>query len=216
MEDLNQASRIPLFKKIDRAIFERLDRFRLTPGYNGIQDFYNGLDEEQQKVFKSLVVISIFIIPIIFMSVLWWQNGGIKTDLQTRMDLVSKANEIIGQRESLQTIAPNILSLNPIDGQSMMTSRISNILSSSGMDLSKIKIEDFATDISSGNIVKSEANLKFSNFSTDEMINMLLNLIQREKFRIQHVNISRNSDNNLLNGRFHIVHLSVTQNIEED
>ena len=84
------------------------------------------------------------------------------------------------------------------------------------MDLSKIKIEDFASDISSGNIIKSEANLKFSNFSTDEMINMLLNLIQREKFRIQHANISRNSDNNLLNGRFHIVHLSVAQNIEED
>jgi predicted XRE-type DNA-binding protein len=216
MEDFNPVSRMPLFKKIDRAIFERLDRFRLTPGYNGIQDFYNGLDEEQQKVFKSVVVISIFIVPLIFMSILWWQNSSIKSDLQTRIDLVSKANEIIGQRESLQNIAPNILSLNPIDGQSMMTSRVSNVLSSSGMDLSKIRIDDFASDISSGNIIKSEANLKFSNFSTDEMINMLLNLIQREKFRIQHVNISRNNDNNLLNGRFHIVHLSIAQNVEED
>jgi hypothetical protein len=216
MEDFNQVSRMPLFKKIDRAIFERLDRFRLSPGYNNVQDFYNGLDEDQQKVFKSVIVISIFIVPIIFLSILWWQNNSIKTDLQARVDLVSKANEIIGQRESLQNIAPNILSLNPIDGQSMMTSRVSNVLSSSGMDLSKIKIEDFDSDISSGNIIKSEANLKFSNFSTDEMINMLLNLIQREKFRIQHANISRNSDNNLLNGRFHIVHLSVAQNIEED
>ncbi len=216
MEDFNQVSRMPLFKKIDRAIFERLDRFRSSPGYNNVQDFYNGLDEEQQKVFKSVVVISIFIVPIIFLSILWWQNSSIKTDLQARVDLVSKANEIIGQRESLQNIAPNILSSSPIDGQSMMTSRVSNILSSSGMDLSKIKIDDFASDISSGNIVKSESNLNFSNFSTDEMVNMLLNLIQREKFRIQHVNISRNSDNNLLNGRFQIVHLSVAQNIEED
>ena len=216
MEDFNQVSRMPLFKKIDRAIFERLDRFRLSPGYNNVQDFYNGLDEDQQKVFKSVIVISIFIVPIIFLSILWWQNSIIKTDLKARVDLISKANEIIGQRESLQNIGPNILSTSPIDGQSMMTSRVSNILSSSGMDLSKIKIEDFASDISSGNIIKSEANLKFSNFSTDEMINMLLNLIQREKFRIQHANISRNSDNNLLNGRFHIVHLSVAQNIEED
>lgn len=216
MEDFNQVSKIPLFKKIDRAIFQRLDQFRSSPSYNGLQDFYNGLDEEQQKVFKSIVTISIFIVPMIFISILWWQNSSINSDLQSRIELVSKANEIIGQRESLQNIAPNILSMGPIDGQSMMTSRVSNILSSSGMDLSKIKIEEFSSDISAGNIVKSEASLKFSNLSTDEMVNMLTNLIQREKFRIQNVDIIRNNDNNLLNGQFRIVHLSLAQNIEED
>lgn len=216
MEDFNQVSKIPIFKKIDRAVFQRLDQFRSSPNYNGVQDFYNGLDEEQQKVFKSVVTISIFIVPLIFISILWWQNSSLKNDLQSRIDLVSKASEIIGQRESLQNIVPNILSMAPIDGQSMMTSKVSNILSSTGMDLSKIRIEEFNSDISSGNIVKAEASLKFSNLSTDEMINMLVNLIQREKFRIQNVEIIRNNDNNLLNGQFRIVHLSLAQNIEED
>ncbi len=216
MEDFNQKTRLPLFKKIDRALFQRLDLFRASPSYNGIQDFYNGLDEEQQKVFKSGIVVVIFIVPLIIISILWWQNSAIKSDLDKRMNLVAKANEIIGQTEGLVNIAPNILSLNPIDGQSMMTSRVSNTLSSSGIDLSKIRIENFSSDINGENIVRAQGDLVFSNFSTDEMVNTLINLIQREKFRIQYVNINRNNENNLLNGNFRIVHLSLAQNIEED
>ncbi len=49
MEDFNKTSH-PLFKRVDRAVFERIDKFKTTPGYNNLQDFYNGLEEEQQKV----------------------------------------------------------------------------------------------------------------------------------------------------------------------
>ncbi|MFP5385230.1 MAG: hypothetical protein ACLGHN_04080 [Bacteriovoracia bacterium] len=212
MEDIN--TRIPLFKKIDRAVFERIDKFKLTPGYNNLQDFYNGLEEEQQKFFKAIVIVLIFFIPAIFLGLVWWQNQSLKEDMGTRIALVEKANEIIGQRQSLQQISPIILSENPIDGSSMMTSRLSNLLSAIGVDLSKIQVSNYEGTMVSGSIMRSEADFKFSNLSTDELVNIFSSMIQREKFKIESVRIARNPESNLLQGQFHAVHFGNAQTTE--
>jgi hypothetical protein len=159
---------IPILKKIDLAVFQYIDKFKLSPGYNNIQDFYNGLDEEQQKFFKAFILFIIFFIPSILLGLIFWQNHNLKSELATRIALISKANEIIGQKQSLKMISPTILSENQIDGQEMMSSRLSNIISTLGMDLSKIKIENFANESVSTSIMKSEADFKFTNISTDE------------------------------------------------
>lgn len=216
MEEINSGSSIPLFKKIDRSVFDRISKFKLTPGYNNLQDFYNGLDEEQQKVFKAGVVLSLFLVPAILVTLLWWQNNSLRSNLETRMNLISKANEIIGQRQSLRNISPMILSDNPIDGESMMTSRLSNLLTASGIDLSKIKVSDYTGELVSGTIQRSEADFKFSNLSTDELMNIFSNMIQREKFRIQSVDIVRNNETNMLQGKFRAVHFGNAQNLEEE
>jgi hypothetical protein len=215
MDDFKTTS-IPLFKKIDVSVFEKIDKFKSTPTYNNLQDFYNGLDEEQQKVFKAFIILIIFIIPMLLLGLILWQNNNLKKDLETRIALVTKANEIIGQRKSLRTVIPSILSENPIDGYDMMSSRISNLLSASGIDLSKLKINNYKGDPVTTGIMRSEADLKFSNISTDELMNIFINLIQREKFRVQNVAISRNAETNLLSGEFHAIHLGNFQQTEEE
>jgi hypothetical protein len=215
MEDFKNTS-IPLLKKIDLAIFEYIDKFKLTPSYNNIQDFYNGLDEEQQKFFKAFVLLMIFFIPSLILGLVIWQNNKLKKDLITRIGIVSNANEIIAQKKNLTTVSPSILSENPIEGNEMMLNRISNILSTSGMDLSKIQINDYSDEIISKRIMKSEANFKFINVSTDELINIFTSMTQREKFKIQNVEITRDATTNLLNGEFHAFHLAINQNIEDE
>jgi hypothetical protein len=212
MEDLNKTS-TPIFKKIDLEIFSRLDKFKLTPTYNQIQDFYNSLEEEQQKAFKAIVILVIFLLPAIFLGLFWWQNNSLRTDMNTRIDLITKANEIIGQKISLRDVAPNILSDNPIDGASMMSSRLSNILSSVNVDLSKIQVSNYEGTMTTSTIMRSEADFQFTNLSTEELINIFTSMIQREKFRVQSVNISRNEDTNMLKGQFHAIHFGNAANI---
>lgn len=216
MEDLNRSTSMPIFKKLDRELFERIDKFKQTPGYNNIQDFYNGLEEEQQKVFKAGIVLVLFLIPVLFIMFLYMQNNDLKADLETRMALISKANEIIGQRQSLRDVSPRVLSSNPIDGESMMTSRLSNLLSSQGIDLSKIQVSNYSGDMAGGTIMRSEADFKFTNLSTDELMNIFTVMIQREKFRIQSVEIKRNAETNMLQGQFHAIHFSNAQANEEE
>lgn len=215
MEDFNRTS-IPLFKKVDREIFSRIDKFKLTPGYNQVQDFYNSLDEEQQKVFKAAVILVMFLVPAIFLGLFWWQNNSLREDMNTRIALITKANEIIGQKTSLRDVAPNILSDSPIDGASMMTSRLSNLLSAVNIDLSKIQVNNYEGTMTSATIMRSEADFQFTNLSTDELVNVFTTMIQREKFRIQSVNISRNNDTNMLKGQFHAIHFGNAANVPEE
>lgn len=214
MDEINNS--LPVFKKVDRAVFERIDKFKLTPGYNGIQDFYNGLEEEQQRVFKGAVILAIFLIPAMLISFLLWRNNSLKEDMATRIALINKASEIIGQKQGLRDISPNVLSDNPIDGASMMTSRLSNLLSSIAVDLSKIQVSNYTGEMTSGTIMRSEADFAFTNLSTDELMNIFSNMIQREKFRIQSVDITRNAETNLLKGQFHAIHFSNAQPTAED
>ena len=205
---MEETKSLPLFKKIDQAIFERIDKFKQTPNYNPIQDFYNGLEEEQQKLFKGIIILSIFLLPAMGLGLIWWQNNKLKDEQAMRTSIISKANEIIGQSQGLQEITPQVFSMNPIDSDSMMSSRLSQILSTMGVDLAKIQVNDFSSDSISSNVMKSEANFQFNNVSTEELMNIFTSMISREKFRISSVEIKRNNDTNMLQGTFHAIHYS--------
>jgi hypothetical protein len=215
MEDINQTSQ-PIFKRIDREVFQRIDKFKLTPGYNNVQDFYNGLEEEQQRVFKGAVIVFIFFLPSLFLGFLFWQNQNLKENLDTRTLLISKANEIIGQKQGLRNIGPSVLSENSIDGASMMNSRLSNLLSTMAVDLSKIQVSNYKGEMISTTIMRSEADFAFTNLSIDELTNLFTAMIQREKFRINSVQITRTADTNLLKGQFHAIHFSIAQSLAEE
>lgn len=199
---------LPLFRKIDQAIFERIDKFKQTPNYHPIQDFYNGLEEEQQKLFKGIIILLIALLPALGLGFILWQNNKLKDELALRSSIISKANEIIGQSQGLQEITPQVFSQNPIDSDSMMSSRLSQLLSTMGVDLSKIQVDNFSSESISSNVMKSEADFKFNNVSTDELMNTFTAMISREKFRISSVNIKRNADTNMLQGEFHAIHYS--------
>lgn len=206
MDDLKSSN--PLLKRVDRAVFLQIDKFKTTPNYTLISDFYNGLEEEQQKVFKAGLTAAIIALPLMVMMLLWWNNNSLKDQLSMRTQIMDKSLEIIGQKESLQQVEPQILSLSPIDSDSMMTSRLSNILGTTGLDTSRVRISNFSSNSISSSVFRSEADVAFTNFSTDEMVNLFTAMISREKFRIETVQITRSPETNLLNGQFHAVHLS--------
>lgn len=215
MEDLKTS--MPLFKKIDRAVFLQIDKFKSSPNYATLQDYYNGLDEEQQKMFKAVTNILLIVIPALLLSFLWWQNNKLQQDLDVRTQLMQKSLEIIGQKESLKEVEPRILSPNPIDSAEGMNSKLSNVLSASGIDTSRLSaVNGFASEAISTSVYRSEADIQFNNTSTDELVNIFTALIQREKFRIQSVQIKRNAETNLLTGQFHAVHFSSTTATEEE
>lgn len=216
MEDLNvTTSRVPLFKKIDQEVFERIDKFKTSPNYAQIQDFYNGVEEEQQKLLKAAVLLVLFCIPLFFLSFIWWQNSNLHSELAMRKSIVREAQRIIGQNQGLRDVSPEVLSQNPIDSDSMMTSRLSNLLSSVGIDLSKIQVSNFSSTSITSNIMRSESDFAFNNVSTDELMNIFSNMIQKDKFRIESVSIQRNPDSGLLQGQFHAVHFSSFSNQED-
>jgi hypothetical protein len=214
MEEIGEKT--PLFKKMDQAIFDKIDQFKKSPNYSTVQDYYNSLDEDQQKIFKASSIAVTFILPLALIIFLWWQNQTIKEDLDLRVSIVTKANEILGQNRGLRDVGPRVLSSNPIDSQSMMTSRISNMLSGVGLDISKIQVVQFNSASITNNVLRSEAQFNFNNFATAELMNLLNTMITRERFRISLLEVKRNANSNMLQGHFQGIHFSQTSAVEEE
>lgn len=214
MENLNSSG--PILKKVDKAVFEQVDKFKLTPNYTALQDFYNGLDEEQQKIFKAALNLVLVLLPLLFLGFLFWQNLNLQKEYDLRKGMLEKAQTIIGQKQSLQNAGPRILSMRPIDSDSMMTSRLSNTLSQGGIDTSKVRISNFSSTSISETVFRSEADIGFTGLTTIQLMNAFTTLIQRERFRISSVDISRNAETNLLNGQFHAIHFSLVTPQEDE
>jgi len=212
MEDTS--AKVPYLKRMDRAIFEQIDRFKTTPNYTQITDVYNNLEEEQQKLVKGGIMLVLFLFPFVVLTVLWWQNKNIREDLELRTAIMNKAQQIIGESRGVTAISPELISQSPIDSEGMLMSRISNVISGSGMDTNKISRGEFITTNVSEKIFQTESVINFSNVSTDELMNMFTGLIRREKMRISEVTINRNADTGLLIGNFRIIHLSLIQPTE--
>ncbi|MES2527175.1 MAG: hypothetical protein V4598_08800 [Bdellovibrionota bacterium] len=210
MDDL----KVPYMKRMDKAIFEQIDRFKTTPNYNLLTDVYNNLEEEQQKLAKGAVILVLFLIPTLVLSILWWQNQSVRGDLELRTAIMNKTQEIIGQSRGVMAISPEIISQSPIDSEGMLMSRVSNAIAGGGIDTNKISRGEFTTTNISEKIFQTEAVLNFTNLSTDELMNLFTSLIRREKMRISEVTITRNADSALLVGNFRVIHLSAIQTTE--
>jgi len=197
-----------ILKKVDVAIFEQIDKFKQTTNYTPVQDFYNSLEEDQQKVLKGFVILLIFLIPVLFLGILWGQNQNLKADLELRKDMIQKGATILAETRSLAQIAPQVFSANPIDTNSLMSSKISQILNSQGIELSKMMVSNFLSENVSSTLLRAEADFKFQDLSTDELMNVFTAMISRDKFKISEVNIKKNLNSNKLEGTFHAIHFS--------
>ncbi len=201
----------PLLKRLDTLLFTRLDEFRKTPGYAKLLESYAGLEEDQQKIAKWAMLSATFLIPLLLVSIMWWRNSTVEKDLAMRIALVERMQQIISQNGEIGGLTNTIASPNALTSDSDLNSRLSSSLSASGIDVSKIQVNNFTTDSVTPDLTKSEADFRFSGLSTEQLVSVFTALLQRERFRIASVQITRNDSSNLLDGSFHGVHFGAVQ-----
>jgi hypothetical protein len=207
MEDLEKES---LLRRIDRSIFNRIDLFKRSPEYNKIQDSYNNLDEEKQRVVKLSFFGILVILPIIFIATFWWSNHKLSEDLAKRQKLVSQIQEYIAQNQVMDEVGGKYLSGSSINSQSDLTEKISSLITGTGIELNKIQVGKFEQDAISNTMSKTTANIEFQKLSTEQLMTLFINMIQREKFKVSSVKIVRDDQSKLLEGSFNVVHLANT------
>lgn len=208
--------RIPLLKKLDLLIFKKLDEFKNTANYAQLVDFYSNLEEEQQKLMKWLLLISTAVIPLAFILFFLSQNSTLQDNLDKRVDLVHTMQQIISQNSEIGGLSGSISAPNAIESEAALQTRLSNVLSSAGVDLGKIRINNFSSENLSESLLRSEADYRFDGLSTEQLMTLFTALMQREKLKISSVNINRNNKSNLLDGTFHGIHFGQIAITEED
>lgn len=209
-------ARTPVLKKLDQAIFTQVDEFKKTSAHSQILEFYGGLEDEGQKLFKWILLLATVAIPFLLFVVLWFQNSRIEAELNSRIALVERMQQIITQNTEVGGLATSIAAPSAFTSEDELTDRVTNSLRAATIDVSKVRISNFTSDAISPLLTRSEADFKFEGLTTDQLVGMFTMLLQRERFRVSAVEIQRNSGSNLLDGTFHAIHFGETQLAEEE
>ncbi len=197
-----------LFKKSDLFLFNKVDELKKKPDYAKVQEFIGKIDDEFKEVAKIIATAAFLLLPFIFLFIFFLHNMGLHEDIAIRKEFINLANEIIASHKQIGSSSQRIISTSPIEGQGGFNSRISNILSSSGTDIEKIQVSNFLSEDIAGNIIRSEGDFRFTAMTTEELANLFIALVTREKMKVSTISVRKNMKTNLLNGTFRVVHFA--------
>ena len=198
--------RLPLLKQADVFVFKKIDEFRASPAYGKLLETYAGLEENEQKIAKALMLAATAIIPLLLLFTLWVANYSSKSDLETRSQLVERMQEIISQNNAAGNLIATVASPVAIMDQGALSGQLNSIASSTGVDAGKLRVSNFTTDQVTPILTRTEADFKFDGLTTPQLMSLFTAMLGRERFRISNVSIIRNAKSNQLDGTFHAIH----------
>lgn len=195
------------FIKIDEFIFQKLDLLRAEGMFQKGQDLLSNLEEAQQKTVAQVAAFFFLLFPFFIVLFLWWGNSQAKKGIETKKQIIEQIALYDGNRTTLNNVSGNYLSSSAINGQEDMDNKVRNIASSFTIDQQKITIQNFNQTSSSATIAKAEADISFTGFGTTDFSNFMRGLVENEKFKIQKVNLTKNTATQLLEGSISVLHM---------
>jgi hypothetical protein len=204
----NKMKQLNIMKKIDTAIFSKLDQLQKHPEFQKVADAYSALEERYQEMIKISMALLIILVPVLTLSIFSLINTSAMEDLKLKEEIITYANEIIQKQSLLNKEERDLLGRTFIDSQRSLQQKITSNMSRLGIDTSKVKISNFDAIDLSGNILQAQLDVKFDGFTNDQVFGLLSTLISKEKMRIDSFTAKKNKNSNMLDGIFTILYFS--------
>ncbi len=198
-----------LFIKIDEFIFQKLDLLKAEGLFQKAQDLMTNLDESQQKLAAQLTTFLMLLLPFFIVLGFWITNSQSKKAIEVKKQIIEQIALFDGNKTTLSNVSGNYLSQNSIQGQDDLDNRIRNIASSSQIDQQKVSITNFSQTSSSASVSKIEAVIAFNGFGTSDFSNLMRGMVESERFKVEKINLTKNTKTNLLEGSVSVIHLGV-------
>jgi hypothetical protein len=195
------------FIKIDEFIFQKIDYLKTEGFFLKFNDVLANLNEEQQKLTAQLTTFISLLVPFLFAAFLWYGNFQTKKNIAIKKQIIDQIALLEGHKNTLNNISANYLSPSSIISQDDLDNRIKNLLSNNSIDSTKVNISSFSQSSSSSSVSRVEAEVLFKDFGTLDFSNFLRGLIENEKFKITKVDLTKNNESKLLQGRISVIHL---------
>lgn len=195
------------FKKIDQYIFFKLDIFKNDSSFQKFNDLKANLNEEQQNTISQIIMLGVILIPFLICGYLSYGNYKIKKSIELKNQILEQISFLNSNHESLNITSNQYVSSVAYASKEELDNKVRNLLSTKGIDQSKISITDFNQLTSSASVSKIETTIHFDNFGTQDFSNLLSTLVEIEKFKVQKVTLLKNNTNSLLQGDLTLVHI---------
>lgn len=199
-------SKFAIMKSLDQFVFDQVSNLKETPSLQKLFEKYNILEEpEQKKVNFALMAFSL-IVPFSFIFMFFLFLNSSKNELQLKEEIIQKASEIIAKKKQMDIYTRSVFG-NELNSEASFKNKVTTLLSNQGIDTSKVQITDFLSTDNYG-ITNANAKLVFNALSDKSLFKIIKALFVIEKFKVESINISKNKENNLLDGNFNISYFS--------
>ncbi|MBC74458.1 MAG: hypothetical protein CME64_00425 [Halobacteriovoraceae bacterium] len=193
-------SKLNIMRPIDKAIFSKIEELQSVKEVQKILDAYSNLDEKPQEIVKIALAAVLFIIPAVIIFIFIGLNSSLKSELETKQDLLSLSQNIVQQKAGLKTVKRDILGRVFISNMGDMQGLISGAANASGVDSSKISVSKFQAQEHEGFITQATMDMRFTGLSNAEFFGLVNTLNSRQKVRFDEISVNKNSSSNLLEG----------------
>lgn len=201
-----------IFIKIDEFIFQKLDLLRADGSFQKINELITTLDENQQKIVAQVLTFSLILIPYMVVATLWWGNHFSKKRLEVKNQILEQISMLNGNKGSLMQVSSTYLAPTPIQSQEDLDNKIRNLMSSVNIDQKKISVHNFSQLSTSSAVAKVEASISFKEFGTQDFSSFMSTLVEKERFKITRISMTKNNTTSLLSGEISLIHLGKTAN----
>jgi hypothetical protein len=185
-------------KSLDLFLLDQIDKIKETPGYQKMLDAFSSSEENTQFIIKYVLMILTTVIPLSICLIVYLYSSSLRSDLAVKESIIKSSANIIANTQEVQKISRTVFGQN-LDSQNQLKSKISNTLSSSGIDSSKVSISNFNLE-EGDSLNEMTAGLKFNSFSSENFYGFINNLVLRDKIKIDEIDVKKNKATNLLDG----------------
>lgn len=197
-------------KVLDKIILEQIEQFKESNLAQKLVEQYNIREDHQQKYINFALMIFTIILPLLVCLIFFFIANSASHELALKQEIIEKSSKIVAQKAQMQDYTSKVFGGDVSSGASFK-SKISSLLNMKGVDTSKIQINDYDS-IESGGIVNSQAKLKFTGFSDQNLFASVNALFIRENFKLKDIFIEKNPNTKLLDGEFTVLYYSKVGN----
>lgn len=192
------------FKQFDTAIFKAVDNFKTGPLFSKIQEPLNFVEDDLRLIINNIISFALVLTPLMIISILFYMNFSYKKEIQLKKDIIATGNQILANKRAIETISYQVVSNASMGSEQQLLARIKSIASSLTIDQSKVSVSNFESYPSFSRSLKVNASINITKFSTSDLAKFVESLIQREKIKIEALNIKKNPEELQLDGNIKI------------
>lgn len=199
---------IKIFKAVDEFMFKLIDEFTASAPIRKINDEIEALPEQQQKIINQVLSFIFVVLPFSLVVVMFLTNQSIRETNNTREQVLQLFVQNSTQSNQLGSVGQELIGPTVLETSNDFQQIVRSIQTSRSINSNSINISHFENISVGSQLQQSIVGLSFSEITTQDLTNLIADLIQRQRVKIQAIEIEKNKSTSFLQGSIEILSFS--------
>ncbi|OUR97003.1 hypothetical protein A9Q84_11755 [Halobacteriovorax marinus] len=195
-----------LIKQFDDFIFRQLDAAKESQLRLKINETLNSLSEHQLKILSQTSSYVFIALPLFALMIMSISNSILRSKIELKEQILTEVEYYTSKKSEVETVGRRIISPHQINNKGALITRLKRLAQRKSIDTNSINVLSFEALEKSGNISKSEATIKISKFTSKNLSDYILGLLQSEKVKIFEISLKRDNKKELISGVVKFTH----------